>query len=139
MRKRLLAQICAYQKLGTAVMFQDINTELTERFDSLIKELEDRIIRAILSNDKLSEMAIVLRSIPQIGPFAGAMLIGETPEIGTITAKSLRHAVDWPRSRTTAEPFAENDRRRWSSCPAARDALGGTGRGTSQPEHEIRR
>ncbi|MFW2590280.1 hypothetical protein, partial [Sagittula sp. SSi028] len=47
MRKRLLAQIRAHQKLGTAVMFEDIDTELEQRFDSLIKELEDRITRAI--------------------------------------------------------------------------------------------
>ena len=56
MRKRLLAQFRAHQKLGTAAMFEDIDTELKQRFDILIKELEDRIIRAIASDDHLSEM-----------------------------------------------------------------------------------
>lgn len=87
MRKRLLAQIRAHQKLGTAAMFEDIDTELKRRTDSLIKELEDRIIRAISSDDHLSEMAIVLRSIPGIGPVASTMLIAEMPEIGTITGE----------------------------------------------------
>lgn len=87
MRKRLLAQIRAHQKLGTAAMFEDIDTELKQRIDSLIRELEDRIIRAITSDDRLSEMAIVLRSIPGIGPVASTMLIAEMPEIGTITGE----------------------------------------------------
>ena len=83
----MLAQIRAHQKLGTAAMFEDVDTELKQRIDSLIKELEDRITRAIASDDRLSEMAIVLRSIPGIGPVASAMLIAEMPEIGTITGE----------------------------------------------------
>lgn len=87
MRKRLLAQIRAHQKLGTAAMFEHIDTELKQRIDSLIKELEDRITRAIASDHRLSETAIVLRSIPGIGPVASTMLIAEMPEIGTITGE----------------------------------------------------
>jgi transposase len=87
MRKRLLAQIRAHQKLGTAVMFEDVDTELKQRIDSLIKELEDRITRAIASDEHLSETAGVLRSIPGIGPVASTMLIAEMPEIGTITGE----------------------------------------------------
>jgi transposase len=87
MRKRLLAQIRSHQKLGTAAMFEDVDTELKQQFDSMIKELEDRITRAIASDDHLSEMAIVLRSIPGIGPVASTMLIAEMPEIGTITGE----------------------------------------------------
>jgi transposase len=87
MRKRLLAQVRAHQKLGTAAMFEDIDTELKQRFDSLIKELEGRITRAIAGDDHLSEMTIVLRSIPGIGPVASTMLIAEMPEIGTITGE----------------------------------------------------
>lgn len=85
MRKRLLAQIRAHQKLGTAGMFDDIDTELKQRLDGLIKDLEDRITRAIASDDHLSQMATVLRSIPGIGPVASAMLIAEMPELGHIT------------------------------------------------------
>ena len=87
MRKRLLAQFRAHQKLGTAAMFEDIDTELKKRFNILIKELEDRITRAIASDDHLSEMATVFRSIPGIGPVASTMLIAEMPEIGTITGE----------------------------------------------------
>lgn len=87
MRKRLLAQTRAQQKLGTAVMFEDLDTELKQRINSLIKELEDRITRAIASDEHLSETAIVLRSIPGIGPVASTMLIAEMPEIGTITGE----------------------------------------------------
>lgn len=87
MRKRLLVQIRAHQKLGTAVMFEDIDSELKQRFDTMIKELEDRITKAIASDNHLSETAIVLRSIPGIGPVASTMLIAEMPEIGTITGE----------------------------------------------------
>lgn len=87
MRKRLLAQIRAHQKLGTAAMFEDIDTELKHRIDSMIKELEDRITRAIASDDRLSETAGILRSIPGIGPVASTMLIAEMPEIGIITGE----------------------------------------------------
>jgi transposase len=87
MRKRLLAQIRAQQKLGTAAMFEDVDTELKQQIDSLIKELEDRITRAIASDERLSETAGVLRSIPGIGPVASTMLIAEMPEIGTITGE----------------------------------------------------
>lgn len=55
-------------------MFEDVDTELTQRFGILIKELEGRITRAIASDDRLSEMATVLRSIPGIGPVASTML-----------------------------------------------------------------
>ena len=78
MRKRLLAQIRAHQKLGTPVMFEDIDSDLKERFDRTIKELEDRIDKAIATDNHLSEMAIVLRSIPGIGPVASTMLIAVT-------------------------------------------------------------
>lgn len=87
MRKRLLAQIRAHQKLGTAVMFEDVDTELKQRIDSLIKELEDRITRTIGSDERLSATADVLRSIPGIGPVASTMLMAEMPEIGTITGE----------------------------------------------------
>lgn len=87
MRKRLLAQIRAHQKLGTAVMFEDVDTELKQRIDSLIKELEDRITLAITNDERLSETAGVLRSIPGIGPVASSMLVAEMPEIGTITGE----------------------------------------------------
>ena len=101
MRKRLLAQIRAYQKLGTAAMFEDVDTELKQQIDILIKELEDRITRAIASDDRLSEMAIVLRSIPGIGPFASTMLIAEMPEISTITGAEAA-------ARTGLAPVAHN-------------------------------
>lgn len=87
MRKRPLAQIRAHQKLGTAAMFEDIDTELKHWIDSVIKELEDRITRAIASDDRLSETAGILRSIPVIGPVASTMLIPEMPEIGIITGE----------------------------------------------------
>jgi len=87
LRKRLLAQLRAHQKLGTAAMFEDIDADLPHRIDSMIKELEDRITKAIASDDRLSEAAGILRSIPGIGPVASTMLIAEMPEIGTINGE----------------------------------------------------
>ena len=94
MRKRLLAQIRAHQKLGTAVMFKDLDSELKQRIDGIIEELEDRITRAIASDDHLSEMAVVLRTIPGIGPVASSILIAEMPEIGTITGEQAAALTD---------------------------------------------
>lgn len=87
MRKRLLAQIGAHQNLGTATMFEDIDTELKQRIDSLNKDLEDRINRDIAGDDHLSAMAAVLRSVPGIGPVGSTTLIAEMPGIGTITGE----------------------------------------------------
>ncbi|MEN5300503.1 transposase, partial [Brucella sp. TWI559] len=93
MRKRLLAQIRAHQKLGTAEMFDSIDAELKVRLDSLIRELEDRIVAAISSDDLLSETVGVLRSIPGIGPVASTMLVAEMPELGTITGEQAAALV----------------------------------------------
>jgi transposase len=91
MRKRLPAQIRAHRKLGTVAMFEDVDTALKRRINSLIKAFEDRITRAIARDDHLLETAIVLRSIlrsiPGIGLVAGTMPIAEMPEIGTITGQ----------------------------------------------------
>ena len=87
MRKRLLAQIRAHQKLGTAMMLEDVDTELKQRIDSLINALEDRITRVIASDERLSETVGVFRSIPGIGPVASSMLVPEMPESGTITGE----------------------------------------------------
>ncbi|RWY34359.1 hypothetical protein EP867_19290 [Falsigemmobacter intermedius] len=64
--------------------------------------------RAIASDERLSETAGVLRSIPGIGPVARTMLIAEMPEIGTITGGQAAALTVWPRSRTTVEHFAGN-------------------------------
>jgi len=93
MRKRLLAQIRAHQKLGTAEMFDSVDTELKARLDCLIKELEARIGAAISSDALLAETAGVLRSIPGIGPVASTMLIAEMPELGTITGEQAAALV----------------------------------------------
>lgn len=93
MRKRLLAQIRAHQKLGTAEMFDSVDTDLKARLDCLIRELEDRIGAAISSDDLLAETAGLLRSIPGIGPVASTMLIAEMPELGTITGEQAAALV----------------------------------------------
>lgn len=93
MRKRLLAQIRAHQKLGTAEMFDSVDTDLKARLDCLIKALEDRIGAAISSDDLLAETAGVLRSIPGIGPVASTMLIAEMPELGAITGEQAAALV----------------------------------------------
>jgi transposase len=87
MRKRLLAQIRAHQKLGTAEMFADIDTELRAQLDMRIRELEERISATVSSDETLAETAAVLRSIPGIGPVASTILIAEMPELGAISGE----------------------------------------------------
>jgi transposase len=112
MRKRLPAQFRAHQRLGTAAMFEDIDTELKQRFDILIKELEDRISRAIASDGRLVEMATVPRSIPGIGPVASAMLIAEMPPMsGKLSAAPLFLYFSGGRDRTMIWDIHWNARR----------------------------
>lgn len=87
MRKRLQAQIRAHRKLGTAAMFDDIDSELKARLDTRIKELEDKIDATISGDDTLAETAGILRSIPGVGPVASTMLIAEMPELGAMTGE----------------------------------------------------
>ena len=140
MRKRFLAQIRAHQKLGTAMMFEDVDTELKQRIDGLIKALEDRIIRAIASDERLSETAGVLRSIPGIGPVASSMLVAEMPEIGTITGEQAAALTGLaPVAHDSGTLRGKRAIAGGAPCPEARDVPGSVGRGTSQPRPEILR
>ena len=84
-RKRLLAQIKAHGKLGTAEMFEAMDEELKTLLDHQIAGLEVRIEQVIATEETLATTADILRSVPGIGPVASAMLIAEMPELGQIT------------------------------------------------------
>ena len=86
-RKRLLAQIRAHQKLGTADLFRDIDVDLRGHLDRLVAELESRISRLLESDPRLCETARLLRSVPGIGPVASSTLMAEMPELGTLTGE----------------------------------------------------
>ncbi len=65
------------------------------------------------------------------------MLIAEMPEIGTITGEQAA-ATHWisPVAALQRNSSRETGHSWRSPCPAARDVPGGTGRGTSQRNHE---
>jgi transposase len=86
-RKRLLIQIKAQCKLGTAGMFEDIDTMLKGLLDRQIAELETQIDKTIASDEDLSATASILRSVPGIGPVASTMLIAEMPELGQLSSE----------------------------------------------------
>lgn len=86
-RKRLLAQIKAHGKLGSANMFETMDTELKELLDHQIAQLEARIEQTIATDESLARTARILRSVPGIGPVASTMLIAEMPELGQITGE----------------------------------------------------
>jgi transposase len=86
-RKRLLGQIKAHNKLGTAHMFTDMDDKLKELLDHQITELENRIEQTIATDATLTETAAILRSVPGIGPVASTMLIAEMPELGQVTGE----------------------------------------------------
>ncbi|WP_245298845.1 IS110 family transposase [Pseudotabrizicola sediminis] len=92
MRKRLLAQIRAHQKLGAAVMFEDVVTELKQRIDSLIKELEDRITLAIANGEHLSETAGGRRALRHVMFQAALVAAHHNPSLKTF-ADRLRKAA----------------------------------------------
>jgi transposase len=86
-RKRLLAQIKAHGKLGSADMFEVMDAELKDLLDRQIAELERQIEKLVASDDELATTASILRSVPGIGPVASAMLIAEMPELGQLTSE----------------------------------------------------
>lgn len=86
-RKRLVVQIKACGKLGTAHLFDSMNEELLALLNHQICELENRIEQTIATEISLAETSAVLRSVPGIGPVASAMLIAEMPELGQITGE----------------------------------------------------
>lgn len=87
MRKRLLAQIQAHRKSGTAELFEDLDHEMKLRLDGVIAELECRISRLLSSDRRLAATARILRSVPGIGPVASSTLIAELPELGALTGE----------------------------------------------------
>jgi len=86
-RKRLLAQIKAQGKLGSAEMFDAMDGELKDLLDRQIAGLEARIEQIIATEESLATTADILRSVPGIGPVASTMLIAEMPELGQITGE----------------------------------------------------
>lgn len=86
-RKRLLAQIKAHGKLGSADLFDAMDAELKGLLDRQIAELEVRIEQTMASDDDLAETADILRSVPGIGPVASTMLIAEMPELGQLSGE----------------------------------------------------
>jgi len=61
-RKRLLAQIRAHEKLGTADMFAGMDGDLKTLPDRQDAEVEARIERLIAADDELASTAAILRS-----------------------------------------------------------------------------
>lgn len=86
-RKRLLAQIKAHEKMGTADLFTAIDVELKTLLEKQIIALEKQIENTIASDDQLKKTVNIMRSVPGIGPVASAMLIAELPELGQITGR----------------------------------------------------
>ena len=86
-RKRLLAQIKAHGKLGSADFFDAMDGELKDLLDRQIAGLEVRIEQVIAIDESLATTANILRSVPGIGPVASTMLIAEMPELGQITGE----------------------------------------------------
>jgi len=86
MRKRLMAQISARKKQGIPADIEHLDAELKAMLAAQISDLEQRINRAISSEETSATKAHLLRSIPGIGPVSAAMLIAEMPELGRMTA-----------------------------------------------------
>ncbi len=86
-RKRLLAQIKAHGKLGSAEMFADMDEDLKGLLDCQIAGLEAQIEQIIAKDESMAKTADILQSVPGIGPVASTMLIAEMPELGQITGE----------------------------------------------------
>jgi len=112
-RKRLVAQIKAHRKLGTAESFAVMDSDLKGLLDQQVAELEGQIEAVIASNTELTGTVKILRSIPGIGPVASTMLIAEMPELGQITGEQAA-------ALTGLAPFAHD-----SGAMRGKRAIGG--------------
>lgn len=112
-RKRLLAQIKAHGKLGSANMFEAIDKELKELLDHQNSQLEARIEQTIATDESIIRTADILRSVPGIGLVASTMLIAEMPELEQITGEQAA-------ALTGLEPIAHD-----SGATRGKRAIGG--------------
>ena len=86
-KKRLLAQIKAHGKLGSADMFDATDCRLKDLLDHQIAALEARFEQTIATDDCLAKTANILRSVRGIDPVASTMLIAEMPELGHVSGE----------------------------------------------------
>ncbi len=86
-RKRFLAQIKAHGKLGSAELFEAMDSEFIGLLDRQIAGLEARIERIIATDENLATTASILQSVFRIGPVASTILVAEMPELGQITGE----------------------------------------------------
>lgn len=86
-RKRLLGQIKAQGKLGSAEMFAAMDEDLKGLLDRQIAGLEAQIEDIIVTDESLAMTADSVRSVPGIGPVASTMLITEMPGLGQINGE----------------------------------------------------
>jgi transposase len=115
-RKRLLAQIKAQGKLGSAELFEAMDRELKDLTDQQIAELEAQIEKVLVKDVSLTATAAILRSVPGIGPVASTMLIAEMPELGQISGEQAA-------ALTGLAPIAHD-----SGAMRAKRAIGGARR-----------
>lgn len=85
LRKRLKCQILQHHDSELV----DLDTELLNLLSLQIKALDDAIQIQIKANPQMKQQAKILRSIPGIGPVLCAVLIGEMPELGSISDKQI--------------------------------------------------
>lgn len=116
-RKRLLAQIKAHGKLGSAEMFEVMDCELKNLLDQQIGDLEAQIEKIVLNDESLATTVAILRSVPGIGPVTSTMLISEMPELGQISGEQAA-------ALTGLAPFAHD-----SGAMRGKRAIGGGRRG----------
>jgi len=85
LRKRLKCQIQQHHDPELVAL----DNELLDVLSRQIKVLEDGIQTRINIDPQLQRHAEILRSIPGVGPVLCAVLIGEMPELGTISDKQI--------------------------------------------------
>lgn len=86
-RKRLLAQIKAHEKLGSAEIFEAMDGALKDLLNRQIAQIEAQIEHLTATDKRLATTASILRSVPGIGPVVSTMLMAEMPELGLITGE----------------------------------------------------
>lgn len=85
MRKRLMCQ----EKQRNGNLLREMDIELHTLLTRQISRLEDEIQAQIKADPELKQQAKILRSIPGIGPVLCAALMGEMPELGSMSDKQV--------------------------------------------------
>lgn len=95
-RRRQIVQILTAEKNRRATTFSTLRERLQQHIDWLeaeVKALNEQIEQFIQDNPVWQEKAVIVRSVPGVGPVTASTLLAELPELGTRNRQQIAALV----------------------------------------------